>query len=307
MQRASRSHSGTSTPSDSHSTPTRSSRPSKPKRLATERDNNKCVLTGSNVIEVAHIFPRCMIDPSKKTTNLANSIPAFWRLLEFFFEAERLDTWRRQLSTDPANPNKLSDGCHNNICISSWAHDLWTRGLFALRPIEVSHDCKAITVEFYWQPRPTHGSFDSVDLSKQPGSSRGLNQADCSSMTRLDTNGNPTPIQSGDVFTFRTHDPTTHPLPSFELLDMQWHLNRIVSMTGEADIYAEFSEYDDDGDVSDPGNEEYLSDLSDISRLDLDSNTTASTGPSPAKPVQVQNVLPGQHIHVDDAEVSMQD
>lgn len=267
MQRAPRgAHSGQSTPSDNPSTPTRSLRPSKPKRLAKERDNERCVLTRSPVIEVAHIFPYCMIDPPKKTTSLDNSIPGFWKLLEFFFEAERLDTWRRALFTDPADPNKLSDGCHNNICMSSWAHDLWTRGIFALRPVEVSHDCTAIRVEFYWQPRPTHGRFDSVDLLEQPGSSKGLNHVDNSSLSRPDSNGNLTFIQSGDVFTLMTDDPTTHPLPSFELLDMQWHLNRIVSMTGAADVYDEDNE-DDDGHVSDAGKDESLSGLSDISHV----------------------------------------
>jgi hypothetical protein len=54
-------------------------------------------------------------------------------------------------------------------------------------------------------------------------------------------------IKSGDTFALRTVNPITHPLPSFELLEMQWHLNRIVSMSGAADIY------DDDDDDDDPG------------------------------------------------------
>lgn len=308
MQRPPRgASSGQSTPSDGHSTPTRTPRPSRPKRLAMERDNGRCVLTGSPEIEVAHIFPYCMINPLKKATNLDNSIPEFWKLLEFFFETERLDTWRRALFTDPADPTRLSDGCHNNICMSSSVHALWTRGIFALRPVEVSNDGTAMTVEFYWQPRPTHGRSDSIDLLEQPGSSKGLNHVDGATLSRLDSNGIPTIIQSGDVFTLKTDDPTTRPLPSFELLDMQWHLNRIVSMTGAADVYDEYiDDDDDDGYISDAGKAESLSDLSDISRLDLDSDTTASTGPSPAKSTQVQNVLPEQHIHVDDAEVSVQ-
>ena len=46
-------------------------------------------------------------------------------------------------------------------------------------------------------------------------------------------------VSSGDVFVFRTENPKTHPLPSFELLDMQWHLNRICLMSGVTDILSE--------------------------------------------------------------------
>jgi hypothetical protein len=43
----------------------------------------------------------------------------------------------------------------------------------------------------------------------------------------------------------------THPLPSFQLLDMQWHLNRIIAMCGASEIYD--SDNDDDDDHCDAG------------------------------------------------------
>jgi len=52
-------------------------------------------------------------------------------------------------------------------------------------------------------------------------------------------------IKSGDTFALTTFNPITHPLPSFELLEMQWHLNRIVSMSGAADIYDDDDDDDD--------------------------------------------------------------
>lgn len=56
-------------------------------------------------------------------------------------------------------------------------------------------------------------------------------------------------ISSGDIITITTEDPETHPLPSFELLQMQWVLNRLVAISGAADVTDE--ELDDDGDASD--------------------------------------------------------
>jgi hypothetical protein len=152
-----------------------SNRLEKPKIVAKERDGYLCVLTKGNVHEVAHIFPHCMIN-RRPPTNLYASIPSFWKLLDFFFEPDRLNRWRAEIFKDPSNPTKASDGCHNMICLSPTAHSLWTGGMFALRPISISDDRKELAVQFHWQPRPSHGRFDSVSILKSPGSSRDLVQ-----------------------------------------------------------------------------------------------------------------------------------
>jgi hypothetical protein len=41
-------------------------------------------------------------------------------------------------------------------------------------------------------------------------------------------------IYSGETFTFTTKDPKNLPLPSMELLEMQWLLQRLVAMSGAA-------------------------------------------------------------------------
>jgi hypothetical protein len=53
-------------------------------------------------------------------------------------------------------------------------------------------------------------------------------------------------IHSGDTFTLTTDDPESHPLPSLELLDMQWVLQRLVAMCGAAEW--PWIEADDDSD-----------------------------------------------------------
>ena len=42
-------------------------------------------------------------------------------------------------------------------------------------------------------------------------------------------------ICSGDVITIRTEDPINHPLPSWDLLDMQWVLHSLVALSGAAE------------------------------------------------------------------------
>ena len=42
------------------------------------------------------------------------------------------------------------------------------------------------------------------------------------------------PIRSGETFTFTTKDPENLPLPSLELLEMQWFLQRLMGTCGAA-------------------------------------------------------------------------
>ncbi|PGG97715.1 hypothetical protein AJ80_09650 [Polytolypa hystricis UAMH7299] len=103
--------------------------------------------------------------------------------------------------------------------------------MFALQPISLSADRKTLTIRLYWEPGSPHGRFDPVDILKSAGSSRDLDQADGNRLP-TDGGGNASSaaqlIKSGYTFVFQTTDPNTHPLPSFELLEMQWYLQRIV-------------------------------------------------------------------------------
>jgi hypothetical protein len=93
-------------------------------------------------------------------------------------------------------------------------------------------------------PSP-HRRFDSVDLLERPLSSENLDDVE---QNCLVNSKNKKLIKSGDVFTLTTANPSTHPLPSFPLLEMQWHLNRIVSMSGAGEVFDH--PYDNDDDVT---------------------------------------------------------
>lgn len=233
--------------SSTNSSPRPPNRPSQPTQVARERDQSRCLFTRRELHEVAHIYPHALINPNQRL-NMEQSIPEFWKLLRFFFDPSRLQSWHCEMFGDPLDPTRTTDGCHNRMCMNPEAHELWTRGAFALRPLEMSDDGKEILVEFFWQPRVSHNRFDVIPLSEVPSSSYGLTRSGENDFHVSEFPDEPRhAVTSGEIFTFRTPNPTTHPLPSFALLDMQWCLTRIVSMSGAADIFDEIV-YDDDDD-----------------------------------------------------------
>lgn len=199
--------------------------------------------------EVAHIFPYCMLnEPAKGGRAMASDrIPKFWDLLEYFWETDRINNWRRTIFPDPQNPHTEIESCFNLISLCPNAHSFWSRGLFALKPLELSGDRKRLDIQFFWQPQVKSKADERLDLLTEPSSSRGLNSADECALPSFDMN-QPVNIRSGDTFTLTTDDPESRPLPSLELLDMQWVLQRLVAMCGAAEW--PWIEADDDSDHS---------------------------------------------------------
>jgi hypothetical protein len=57
------------------------------------------------------------------------------------------------------------------------------------------------------------------------------------------------PIRSGDVISLRTDDPQQRPLPDVSILEMQWYLHQVVTMSGaaeELDLDGNFRDDEDD-------------------------------------------------------------
>ena len=164
--------------------------------------------------------------------------------------------WRLKIFQDPENPGV--EGCFNLISLSHDAHDSWNQGLFALKPLKLSRDQKKLTVQFFWQVQGNYEIEDQIDLLTEPTSSEDLEAAVNKSGERhwlyRDENDGlpPRMICSGDVFTFTTEDPTNLPLPSLELLEMQWVLQRLVGMSGAAGWPA-LDTFEDDTIDSDDG------------------------------------------------------
>jgi len=69
---------------------------------------------------------------------------------------------------------------------------------------------------------------DSHNLTK------GLDLVQGYYLPRIEDDGSTPRIRSGEILTLTTKDPDELPLPSVELLEMQWFLQRLVGMSGAA-------------------------------------------------------------------------
>jgi hypothetical protein len=177
---------------------------------------------------------------------------SFWELLNIFWTRDRVAQWRKKIFPNPDHPDTGTESCFNLISLNTEAHWYWNLGCFALKPLEISDDEKKLTVQFFWQPQYSHRSKDPVDLLKEPLSSRDLRFTKKDGigcfLTRRQDHRSHRGIESGDIYAFTTDDPAKRPLPSWELLEMQWFLQRLTTMSGGAGM-PDLDVYDDDDDM----------------------------------------------------------
>lgn len=120
------------------------------------------------------------------------------------------------------------------------------RASVSCKPISPSDDKKCLTVKFFWlrkESRPPN--MNIYETPSLEGRDQGPGYA------RLWKHETTNPIQSGDKLRIETEDPENLPLPSWELLEMEWFLNRIAAISGAADVEDDYdSDHDDDGLIS---------------------------------------------------------
>src|SRR5437763_1421022 len=112
-----------------------------------------------------------MLNPGEKSGQgkPSNMIPDFWDLLRLFWEREQIAKWRSTIFPDSQNSGV--ERCFNLISLVSHAHEMWNRGLFALKPLELSRDRKKLTVQFFWQVPGNYEMGSRIDLLTEPTSS----------------------------------------------------------------------------------------------------------------------------------------
>lgn len=120
------------------------------------RDDQRCILTKMALPEVAHIFPYSMLDQAgQKPGNASLNVGSdFWKLLNLFWDSDRIQRWKIKIFPNLEHPHTGVQACFNLICLSPNAHTMWSRGIFALKPLEISDDQTSLAVQFFWQPRP---------------------------------------------------------------------------------------------------------------------------------------------------------
>lgn len=142
------------------------------------------------------------------------------------------------------------ESLHNLICLSPSSHDKWNKGAFALKPLAAleGDDNKTLRLQFFWQAQHeiiAEGK-SHIDLCATAPSTKQLtaNSTFHFAIYQKWETSPAGPVQSGDIITLTTKNPELHPLPSREILELQWYLQRISGMAGAAQDF-EFDETSD--------------------------------------------------------------
>ncbi|KAL2849497.1 hypothetical protein BJY01DRAFT_245938 [Aspergillus pseudoustus] len=216
-----------------------------------ERDKGKCVIRRVTPVRIVEIYPRSLFG---RNLSRARAYPPFWDMLKYFWTPARIAGWRQQIHSDCRNPMRAFDNLSNLMCLSADLQQMWALGIFALKPLGYSDDRMKLEVQFFWQPRPSHSINQHIPLLTRPRSSRdlpGVIEDDIiqTGSAFLNDRSEWQKIMSGQRFTFTTPDPIKLPLPSKELLEMQWVLSRLVNLSGAGSVPDghDFDHYQSDG------------------------------------------------------------
>ncbi|KAJ5219660.1 hypothetical protein N7468_008864 [Penicillium chermesinum] len=212
------------------------------------RDNNQCVLTKllQPTLQVSHIMPFKL----NMTTGKVNPM---WAWLEAFWGKEKVKDWQEQLLPDP-DGSLNTEFIANMMTLGIQVHQYWDNAVCAFRPISVNKEGTSMKVAFHWLPLALKSvrRDELVPVQSHPysdiptGFREGPREKEERTTMRLFHQGSGKIIPSGYIFKITTPDPVAKPLPSMALLELKWHLSRIVAMQGAAE--EEDSDLDDDHD-----------------------------------------------------------
>lgn len=241
---------------------------------AVQRDQNRCILTRCPDPEGCHIYPYCLL--KKENANIRSE---FWNTLGTFWSKDQIETWKGKLFKSHPDGETTA----NVISLRKDIHELWNKGYFALKPTSLSNDKKTLVITFYWQVRVND---EDLNLQTQPPSTRDLeNNGDLDTYLTFRVASAFHQIKSGDTFTITTDDLVKRPLPSFELLRLQFFLQRIAGMAGAAEP-EDLEEWGDDDGASDGAGIEPQEELKEEEELEEDCGSddlsSSKSGVSPA-------------------------
>jgi len=224
------------------------------KKSAEQRDKFCCVLTGDGEKEVVHIYPFHSL--KNKEEDIFGPRHMFWDHLKIFWPKEKIAAWEAEMFPRGIDDIGIDRVC-NLITVSPNVHGYWNRGAFALKPISVYNDNTSLKVQFFWQKKQKDIGA-TMSLLTTPFSTEDLDVNEGAAnhgITRL-FNVTDKRIKSGDFFELHTDDAIARPLPSFQLLEMQWFLQRVIGMAGAAAPYVPSWGEDSDDEISNLGLDE---------------------------------------------------
>jgi hypothetical protein len=165
-----------------------------------------------------------------------------------FWTQDKVDNWRAKIFRDgKGKASRGTETVENMFSLKSTLHRFHSEGRFALRPVRMSADKTQLDLEFRWLAVQERATGVLVHLQEEPLSSRDRTHSGAgNAFFRLDDTDSPIRLVSGTAFTMTTENPTTHPLPDPGLMELQWHFQRIVAMSGAARWKEEDFDYDCD-------------------------------------------------------------
>lgn len=125
--------------------------------------------------------------------------------------------------------------CDNKLTMTPSACVYWDVAYFALKPVEMSEDQRSMKVQFFWLSnagRPEEYMAAPPDMPGNlatPGRRRvKLYKCETGEVIGL-----------GKMITLITDNPEDKPLPSWELMEAQWLLKRIIALSFGRDFEEE--------------------------------------------------------------------
>nr|KMM64352.1 hypothetical protein CPAG_00704 [Coccidioides posadasii RMSCC 3488] len=181
------------------------------------RDAHRCVVTKlAGPIDAAHIVPFSL--------NREDRRARFFSLLKTLW-SQRIEKWKSLLENG-------TEFVENMISFTPTIHRYHSAGLFGLQPIEASLDGKSLKLKFYWLPQRETPSDTMTDITDIPTLPDDVELEDIKICNGKDEHL----IKSGEVIELTTLDPEKRPLPNWDLLEMQWVLQRMTALRGAADL-----------------------------------------------------------------------
>ncbi|KAF2187521.1 hypothetical protein K469DRAFT_569572 [Zopfia rhizophila CBS 207.26] len=216
--------------------------------MCRERDNHRCIASKCGEVDACHIYPWCAFGG-----NNMKRVDKFWLALEMFWPEEKVKSWRKKIFRSDIPGTAGTETVENMVSLTATLHRFHSAGAFALRPVHKSDDGTRLELEFHWLVVQQRDPAVELDLLTEPLSSRDrIESSDQFWFARRDENGTVSRLCSGDRFEMVTDDPVNKPLPDAGLLEMQWHLQRILAMSGAAGWREEDFDRDSAADMAMP-------------------------------------------------------
>ena len=181
--------------------------------LCKTRDGNKCVITAN---AYPHANPsNTRNDTDVKVTHLApisleggkciKNAP-FWNMLRLFFSDKKVNSW--------ITATRVTTDTSNMICLSEGAAQALATARYALKPRSLNANRTEMETEFFALPGGYHSGKRDI-MAKPLFDAAGKKSEGVYVGVRLIT-------QNSRVYE----------LPSWEILELAWHMNRVAALSG---------------------------------------------------------------------------